>query len=884
MSLWTRFCRWCRREEIPDSAQLAREEAVKAAVRRRCEGFRRLLSANKRALQAMSSMEELLLGQRVFGMEEVRGTSTRATAAVFQMVRELQALSGNAWPTLPTALADITARMEARLAHPVAPPQGPLVMDVQDLRLDHAPLAGGKMASLGDVAAHVGLPVPDGFVVTVAGYERLMTYGGLRDELERRMQAADSEKLDDLLELSSALQRCILAAPLPPELLTAIETSVAALCARHGPDLLLALRSSAVGEDAAGLSFAGQYRSELQVPPTEAVQVWKEIIASKYGLTALTYRRQHGLPDHALPMAVGVLAMVQARAGGVAYSRDPMAGPDSPGQVVINAVQGLPCAVVDGSQTPHCYRYSRSQPPVLEEVLPGAGRPPLEEAQARRLARMALALETWYAAPQDVEWALGEDGQLVVLQSRPMPQRTDQQDTQRGAALAALPQLAQGGIAVSPGLAVGPAVVVRREADMLAFPDGGILVVERALPRWAPLLARAAGLVSENGGVAGHLASVAREYRLPALFSLPNACSLLAGKGQITLDAEGQRILAGEAPLPDGQERGADSPAHPLLAGSPVYQCLEDVARFVTPLHLLDPASPHFAPEHCQSLHDITRFCHEKAAGLLCGGPEELGGRMGKQLKAGAKLQYWVLDMGGGYLGSVSGPVVELSQIASLPMLALWEGLTAVPWAGPPQADAGSFMCAVLESAMNPALENTTASTLAERNFCIIDADYLLLQARYGYHFSTLECRIAAEQHQNFVSFQFKGGAADLGRRSARAVLLAGLLEEHGFRAEARQDALFAVAEGFTASQSLQKVMLLGYLLLHSRQTDILMRDSARVQQLRQEWTERMAALADGWPHVQARLCQRVGAASTVTASQASGDGKATPPQSVSCM
>ena len=136
---------------------------------------------------------------------------------------------------------------------------------------------------------------------------------------------------------------------------------------------------------------------------------------------------------------------------------------------------------------------------------------------------------------------------------------------------------------------------------------------------------------------------------------------------------------------------------------------------------------------------------------------------------------------------------------------------------------------------------------MAERNIFIIDAHYMLLQARYGYHFCTIECRAAGEIHENFVSFQFKGGAADLQRRCLRAALLAELLEEQGFRSEVRQDALFAIAEGLDEGETLQKAALLGYVLLHSRQTDMLMQDQNRVEVLRRTWRTDMAALVQDW-------------------------------------
>ncbi|MSS27821.1 phosphoenolpyruvate synthase [Desulfovibrio sp. PG-178-WT-4] len=849
MAVLKRLRRWLGRGEppAPDPAELAREEEFKVRLRERCARFRRLLSANKSALEAMSDVEERLAGVKPFGMDYVRAASTRTVTAVFQMVRELNALSDNGYASLQEAFDRIRGDMERLLALPEHAARGPLILPLADVRLTDLPRVGGKMANLGELAANVGLDVPDGFAVTVAAYYRFMEYNGLRSELERRIQATDMRSLDEVFSLSAALQQCVLAAPLPPDLEAAVTEAVEAMKERAGDDLLLALRSSAVGEDALGVTFAGQYRSELNVPPEEACEVWKEIVASKYAVTAMSYRYQRGIPDDVAPMSVGVLAMVRAGAGGVAYSRDPVAASRGQERVVLNAVPGLPQAVVDGAVTPDVFVFSRENPPRLLEKHPAdaAAAPSLTAVQAAELARVALALEEYYNEPQDVEWALeAGDGRIMVLQSRPLREADGGPDRGEGAQATELPPgltvLAGGGVPVSPGVGMGPAFVARKEADMLSFPEGGVLVVERAYPRWATLLARASGLVSETGGMAGHLASVAREYRLPAVFSLPDACRLLENAGDVTLDANRNVVLAGR------QAQLIPPMAAPpnLMAGSPVYLRLEALAQLMTPLHLLDPDAPEFAPQHCRSLHDITRFCHEKAVRLMFDDDAGVGRRMGKQLKAGVKLQYWVVDMGGGFTRTVGGPVVDLSEIASAPMLALWEGMVAVPWAGPPSSGAAGFMSVVFESAMNPELESTAPTTMAERNFFIIGDRYMILQARYGYHFCTVECLAGEDSHENFVNFQFKGGAADRERRRLRARMLAGLLEGHGFRADVKDDSLFAVAEGFDAAETLRKTRLLGYLLIHSRQVDMIMRESAKAEALRKKLAGDMDALA----------------------------------------
>ena len=844
----------------PDPAELALEEELKVRLRERCARFRRLLSANKRALEAMSEVEDRLSGAKPFGMDYVHAVSTRAVTAVFQMVRDLNALSDNSYAALQESFDRIRAEMETLLEE-LPHLDGPLILHLDQIDLSDLTLVGGKMANLGEVAANAGLTVPDGFAVTVSAYYRFMEYNGLQQELNRRIQATDMQSLDQVFSLAAALQKAVLMAPLPPELEEAITEAVETMRAKAGPGLKLALRSSAVGEDSLGVSFAGQYRSELNVPPEEACEVWKEIIASKYAVTAMSYRYQHGIPDDAAPMCVGVLAMVPAAAGGVAYSRDPVAASRGREQILLNAVSGLPQAVVDGAVTPDVFIFSRKIPPeLIRKRLAGPeGTPPsLTDKQAAELAKVAIALETYYTEPQDVEWALdAEDGRIVVLQSRPLhaaDSATEQSHTEHqrpgeegseAFALEDLPQglkvLAAGGVAVSPGVGMGPVFVARKEADMLSFPKGGILVVERALPRWAPLLSRAAGLVSETGGMAGHLASVAREYRLPAVFSLPDACLLLDKADEATLDARRCAVFAGRQPQLVSTE--AEPPN--LMEGSPVHQRLQALSQLMVPLNLLDPDAPEFAPAHCRTLHDITRFCHEKSVRLMFEEEDaDASRRMGKQLKAGVKLQYWVVDMGGGFRHRVAGPVVDLEVIASAPMLALWDGMVAVPWAGPPAASASGFMTVMLESTMRPELESTAPNAMANKNFFLISDNYMILQARYGYHFCTVESLAGEKSHENFVNFQFKGGAADRKRRQLRARMVADLLEQHGFRADVKDDSVFAVAEGYSAPEILMKTRLLGYLLIHTRQVDMIMLETERATALKNKMLADMEALS----------------------------------------
>ena len=145
MTMLKHLRRWLGRGEppAPDSAALAREEEFKARLRERCARFRRLLSANKSALEAMSDVEERLGGVKAFGMDYVRAVSTRAVTAVFQMVRELNALSDNGYAPLQEAFDRIRGNMERLLAQPEHLAQGPLILPLAEVRLADLPRVGG---------------------------------------------------------------------------------------------------------------------------------------------------------------------------------------------------------------------------------------------------------------------------------------------------------------------------------------------------------------------------------------------------------------------------------------------------------------------------------------------------------------------------------------------------------------------------------------------------------------------------------------------------------------------------------------------------------------------------------------------------------------------
>jgi pyruvate,water dikinase len=831
-------------------------ESLRTAFKARYHAFKLLLNANNKALEIMTEMEEALQGSTPFGMGLVRARTTAISTNVFQIIKHLNELAPHKYEALFERFREIQARIGPFLKANEVMKEGPLVVPLEDCGRAMADQVGAKAANLGEIGRELHLPIPTGFVVTATGYRLFLDRNDLRSEIVRRIQSAGAESMEELYTLSASIQQLIIRASIPSELEEEIRKHYGLLEQKEGKGVRMAMRSSALGEDTRGLSFAGQYRSELNVSSESIFEAYREIVASKYSLQAMAYRLNHGIREEDVAMCVACMAMVDAMAGGVMYSGNP--GDISDHSILISSVWGLPKAVVDGATPSDLFIISRDEPmKVLRKDIamkkqkfacyPREGicrmdttgseaiAPSLSDSQAMELARISLRLEAYYGIPQDMEWAVKEDGSIIILQCRPLQhtktgkkeEKTDRRDK------GPVPATLKGGVSASPGVAAGPVFLARKNADVFQFPDGAVLVAARALPLWAPLLNRAAAVVTEQGGITGHLATVAREFGVPALFGLKDAMTVLKNGDMVTIDADNLRVCEGKV---DGLMESREARPN-ILKGSPVYEALKGASDHIIPLHLLDPGAPEFNPGQCSTLHDITRFCHEKSVIEMFrfGRDHRFPERSSKQLYCDVPMQFWVINLDDGFKDEVTDQGVRLENISSVPMLSLWRGMTAVPWEGPPPVDSKGFMSVLFEATANPALDPATGTSYGMRNYFMISKNFCSLQSRFGFHFSTVEALVGERAMENYISFQFKGGAANLERRIFRAHFVSEILDQYDFHTEMREDAVFARLEGYEQPFMEERLRVLGYLIIHTRQLDMIMANGAAMNGRRQK-------------------------------------------------
>jgi pyruvate,water dikinase len=466
-----------------------------------------------------------------------------------------------------------------------------------ELGIDDVPLVGGKTASLGEMYRELnpqGVKVPDGFAITAEAYRYILDSADAWKELHKALDGIHADNMTDLADRGKRAREIVYSAQIPPDLRQEILDAYQILISEYGPNLSVAVRSSATAEDLPTVSFAGQHESYLNIHDHEMlIDSCKRCFASLFTNRAIHYRIDQGFDHFKVYLSIAVMKMVRSdlASSGVIFSLDTESGFRD--VVFITAAYGLGENVVQGAVDPDEFyvfkpTLEKGYRKVLRRVLgskeikmiysEGGSRQttrnvPTPQADRSQfcipdhdvlvLADYAVKVEQHYSkkaghtVPMDMEWAKdGADGQLYMIQARPETVASQKQaNFLEEYILTGTAEVLTTGRSVGEKIAKGKARIITDTEQLSGFKPGEVLVADMTTPDWEPVMKTAAAIVTNRGGRTCHAAIVSRELGIPAVVGTGNghgATSRIQDGQSITVScAEGDvgKVYKGEVPF-----------------------------------------------------------------------------------------------------------------------------------------------------------------------------------------------------------------------------------------------------------------------------------------------------------------------------------------------
>ena len=449
--------------------------------------------------------------------------------------------------------------------------------------------------------ASADVKVPPGFATTASAFLEFLQSAGIDQKIKAELAGLEVDDLSRLSHTGQIIRELIRSAALPAPLEQAVRDSYARLEISEGKNCSVAVRSSATAEDLPDASFAGQQESYLNVCGIEAVlDAVKDVFASLYNDRAIAYRCHQGYSHDSVSISAGVQKMVRSDLGssGVMFTLDTESG--FPDVIFITAAWGLGETVVQGMVNPDEFYvfkpsilarhravirrtlgskqvkmiFSNSRETgrfteVVDVAESDQRRFSLNDEDLETLARYALAIESHYQRPMDIEWGRdGDSGLLYILQARPETVRS----RESGRVIQRY-RLRQNGVALSEGRSIGARIgsgaakILRDHTQMAELEKGDVLVADMTDPDWEPIMTRASAIVTNRGGRTCHAAIIARELGIPAVVGTGNATHTVPDGEPVTVScAEGETgyVYQGELPFDIEEIRLDTMPEIPL--------------------------------------------------------------------------------------------------------------------------------------------------------------------------------------------------------------------------------------------------------------------------------------------------------------------------------
>lgn len=450
------------------------------------------------------------------------------------------------------------------------------IRQYENIGLKDVPLVGGKNASLGELISELskdGVRVPSGFVVTADGYTRVLDHAGIREELTELLANVNKDDVDQLNKAAHEARVLISKAGLPSDLAEEIKLAYRHMESQYGPDVDVAVRSSATAEDLPDASFAGQQESFLNVRGELALlEACLKCLASLFTARAIAYRIDKGYDHAAVRLSIGVQKMVRSdlATSGVMFTLDPESGFSN--AILVTGAYGLgenivagrvdpdeylvfkptldtaPCPIIrkrcGAKQWRMVYSAHGSQTTKNTHVAPSdRERFCLSDEEVLFLSRWANLIERHYSnrygalTAMDIEWAKdGRDGHLYIVQARPETIHSQRnKNVIESYELEQTSNVLLTGRAIGQKIGSGRAKVIASPSELDRFQDGEILVADMTDPDWEPIMKRASGIVTNRGGRTCHAAIISRELGVPCIVGTENATAALHDGQPVTL-------------------------------------------------------------------------------------------------------------------------------------------------------------------------------------------------------------------------------------------------------------------------------------------------------------------------------------------------------------
>ncbi len=457
----------------------------------------------------------------------------------------------------------------------------PLILWFDQIGIKDVPLVGGKNASLGEMYQHLtskGVNVPNGFAITAESYKHLLRDAGIEQAIRDVLEGLDTSNISDLKKRGKKVRDIILNSSFPEDLNEAIINAYRDMEKAYGPNVDVAVRSSATAEDLPDASFAGQQETYLNIRgPEMLLDACHKCFASLFTDRAISYRHDKGFGHFDVYLSIAVQKMIRSdsASSGVMFTMDTESGFDK--VVYITGAWGLGENVVQGAVNPdefyvfkptlnEGYRPIISKKlglkqkkmiytdnprcPVKNKVTTKAEKNAfvLSDDELLTLAKWACIIEDHYKKAMDIEWAKDGDGKdtgtgdLFIVQARPETVHS-QKDAksietyvlkEKGDVLAT-------GNAVGAKIGQGKASVIKSVNEITKFKAGEILVTDMTDPDWEPIMKIASAIVTNRGGRTCHAAIISRELGIPCVVGTETGTETIKNGQKVTVScAEGE--------------------------------------------------------------------------------------------------------------------------------------------------------------------------------------------------------------------------------------------------------------------------------------------------------------------------------------------------------